>query len=186
VLQLCSAIRSLTACPLVLVGAQCSERATITAFTTGVDSVLTLPIGPHEFIARLRALLRRMPAQVGDDGDVLIVGPVRLDRNRRELTVDGQLVALPRREFDIAELLMREAGLVVPRTAIVRELWGSMRDTKSLDVQVGRLRARLAQVEGGRRIITVRGVGYRFLTELLELDVSTIDLVGEELDEAHA
>jgi len=79
--------------------------------------------------------------------------------------VCGEVVRLPRREFDIAELLMRHAGRVVPRSEIVREIWGSLRDTKSLDVQVGRLRMRLAVAEGRRRIVTVRGIGYRMLTD---------------------
>ena len=88
-----------------------------------------------------------------------------LDAGRREFFVSGQEVRTPRREFDIAALLMRDAGRVVSRQKIVRELWGSLHDTKSLDVQVGRLRSRLAAAEGRRRIVTVRGIGYRFLTD---------------------
>jgi DNA-binding winged helix-turn-helix (wHTH) protein len=72
---------------------------------------------------------------------------------------------MPRREFDIAELLMRKAGRVVTRDELVRELWGTARDTKSLDVQVGRLRAKLTEAEGRQRIVTVRGVGFRFMTD---------------------
>jgi DNA-binding winged helix-turn-helix (wHTH) protein len=79
--------------------------------------------------------------------------------------VHDEHIRIPRREFDIAELLMRDAGKVVSRQKIVRELWGTVRDTKSLDVQVGRLRARLTAAEGRRRIVTVRGVGFRFLAD---------------------
>ncbi len=74
---------------------------------------------------------------------------------------------LPRREFDILEMLMQSADLVVTRTALRRQLWALSRDSRTLDVQVRRLRARLAAVEGARRIVTVRGVGYRFSSELL-------------------
>ena len=186
-IQVCSAIRALTASPIVLMSGPCSERAVLSAFAAGADSVVAGLVGPHELVARIRALLRRAPPKSTEEGDVLVVGPIRLDRARREVTVNGELIAVPRREFDIAELLMRDVGRVVPRVVIVRELWGSMRDTKSLDVQVGRLRARLAAAEGRRRIVTVRGVGFRFLgdDEPYDTDPSVGDIpVGDLVNEA--
>src|SRR5262245_40974689 len=119
--------------------------------------------------------------------DIITIGPIRLDLARRELTVRGDRIPLPRREFDIAELLMQDAGRVVPRRVIVRELWGSMRDTKSLDVQVGRLRNRLSKAAGCPCIFTVRGLGFRFasdgeLKEALGEDFE-IDLAGLEVEE---
>jgi two-component system, OmpR family, response regulator RegX3 len=176
----CKTLRAATAAPIVMVSGPCPEREAVAAFTVGVDSLVLGPVGPHELIARLRALLRRLPPAAEETGDVVAIGAVMLDRARRELRVHGELVAIPRREFDIAEILMRDAGRVVPRTVIVRELWGSMRDTKSLDVQVGRLRARLAAAEGIRRIVTVRGVGFRFVTD----DVAEIEAaIGTDIRE---
>jgi two-component system response regulator RegX3 len=162
--QMCETIRVVSATPIVILSAHCAEREAVAAFGAGADSVVVEPVGGYELVARIRALLRRAPPVVEGETDVVDVGPVRLDRARRELLVSGELVAVPRREFEIAEVLMREAGRVVARDAIVRELWGSMRDTKSLDVQVGRLRTRLARAGAGSCIVTVRGVGFRFAT----------------------
>jgi DNA-binding response OmpR family regulator len=165
VLELCAGIRAAGPSPLVLLSGPCPERDAVEAFGSGVDSVVTEPVGPHELVARIRALLRRTPPDVDAVGDLITVGPVVLDCARRELFVHDEHIRIPRREFDIAELLMRDAGKVVSRQKIVRELWGTVRDTKSLDVQVGRLRARLTAAEGRRRIVTVRGVGFRFLAD---------------------
>jgi two-component system response regulator RegX3 len=164
VLDLCATVHASLVVPILLLSPPCSERDAVAAYGTGIDALILEPVGRHELVARVRALLRRVPPERPDaTTDRITVGPVVLDAARRELFVHGKEVRTPRREFDIAALLMREAGRVVPRQTIVRELWGSLRDTKSLDVQVGRLRARLAAAEGQRRIVTVRGVGYRFL-----------------------
>jgi len=159
----CGVLRAASPIPIAVLTGPFTERDAVDVFTAGADSVIGEPVGSHELVARVRALLRRAPLTPAEKLDELVVGPIVLDRARRELFVRGELVALPRREFDIAEFLMRAPGRVVTRQNIVRELWGSMRDTKSLDVQVGRLRNRLAAVEGWRRIETVRGVGFRFL-----------------------
>jgi DNA-binding response OmpR family regulator len=165
VLDLCAGLRTEIAVPLVVVCLAAPERDALAAFGVGVDSVILEPVGRHELLARVRALLRRTPPPIEPDADHITIGPILLDMARRELFVHGELVRVPRREFDIAEILMREAGRVVTRQRIVRELWGTVRDTKSLDVQVGRLRIRLADAEGRRRIVTVRGVGFRLLTD---------------------
>ena len=149
---------------------QCSRRPAPSA-TRSTRSPLVLtsssrsPWVPTSSSPASAALRRRVPVVPDTERDLIAIGPVLLDRARRELFVHGQLVVVPRREFDIAEILMRAPGRVVTRQAIVRELWGSMRGTKSLDVQVGRLRNRLAAAEGRRRIETVRGVGFRFLDD---------------------
>jgi len=163
--SLCAALRLAAFAPLALLSQPCPERDAVAALGSGVDVLVLEPVGRYELIARVRSMLRRNPRPRVQNDDVITVGPVLLDCARREAFVNGQHVRVPRREFDIALLLMREAGRVVPREKILHELWGSLRDTKSLDVQVGRLRARLAAAEGRRRIVTVRGVGYRFLTD---------------------
>ena len=158
-------MRSAVVVPMALVSGPYTERDAVAAFAAGIDGLVLEPVGDRELVARMRALLRRMPLTVPPTNDRIVVGPVMLDCARRELFVDGAEIRVPRREFDIAELLMREAGRVVSRDSMMRALWGSGRDTKSLDVQVGRLRSRLATAEGQRRIVTVRGVGYRFLVD---------------------
>jgi two-component system response regulator RegX3 len=181
VVDACRIVRASSALPIVIVAGPHAEREAIAAFAAGVDTVITEPVGAHELIARVRALLRRRPAALPADDQRLRVGPILLDRAKRELTVRGIPVSLPRREFDIADVLMREAGRVVRRTVIVRELWGSMPDTKSLDVQVGRLRTRLAAAGAGSCILTVRGVGFRFAAaeefsaEMLDLTIDADD-----------
>jgi DNA-binding response OmpR family regulator len=164
-LDLCAATRAASAAPIVLLAHSCTERDAIAAFTAGVDMLVREPVGDHELVARVRAQVRRAPRAPEPEPDTIAVGRITLDRAKRELAVDGEVVRLPRREFDIAELLMSNAGRVVSRNEIVRQIWGSLRDTKSLDVQVGRLRMRLAVAEGRRRIVTVRGIGYRLLLD---------------------
>ncbi len=184
VIQMCTMIRAASTTPVIVLSGPCPERDAVAAFGAGADSVITELIGSHELVARVRALLRRVPDQPEAPDDLVVVGPIVLDRARRELTVAGERVPVPRREFEIAELLMREAGRVVPRPVLVRELWGSMRDTKSLDVQVGRLRARLSAASGRACIVTVRGVGFRFASDGEFAEASAddvdIDLIGLE------
>jgi DNA-binding response OmpR family regulator len=185
VVEFCALLRSTVTVPLVLVSGAGPERDAVAAFTAGVDSVILEPVGQHELVARVRAVLRRTPPVAEVITDSIVVGPIVLDHARRELFVHGALIRVPRREFDIAELLMRDAGRVVTRQAIVRELWGTVRDTKSLDVQVGRLRSRLAAAEGRRRILTVRGVGFRFLVdddpELEPVDLTLVSAVPGDM-----
>jgi two-component system, OmpR family, response regulator RegX3 len=180
ILRLCGAIQAATTAPIALVTEQSIERDVLDAYAAGAHTVVCEPVGAHELVARVRAVLRRVPTRNEPAPDVLVVGPVVLDRGRRQLTVAGQVVALPRKEFDIAELLMCRAGTVVSRNQLVRELWGTARDTKTLDVQVGRLRAKLVAAEGRQRIITVRGLGYRFATD------QDLELVAEPAQAASA
>ncbi|HXY94499.1 MAG TPA: response regulator transcription factor [Acidimicrobiia bacterium] len=164
--RLCASLQSAAARARIAIFAErAAESEVVAAYRSGADTVICEPVGSHELVARIRALLRRAPMEDASDPDLIAIGPVRLDRARRQVTVCGELVPLPRKEFDIAELLMSRAGGVVSRTQLVRELWGTQRDTKTLDVQVGRLRAKLMAAEGLQRIVTVRGVGYRFATD---------------------
>jgi len=174
ILHLCGAIQNATAAPIAFLLERGVERDVLDAYAGGAHTVVCEPVGAHELVARVRAVLRRAPARNEPGPDVIVVGPVVLDRGRRQVTVGGTVVAMPRKEFDIAELLMCRAGTVVSRNQLVRELWGSARDTKTLDVQVGRLRAKLLAAEGRQRIITVRGLGYRFATD------QDLDLVAED------
>jgi two-component system response regulator RegX3 len=162
---MCTRAVDSTQAPVAIFAVRAVEHDVIEGFAAGAHNIFSEPIGQHELIARVRAVLRRAPSESIHARDVLVVGPIVLDRGMHQVTVAGTPVPLPRREFEIAEMLMRHAGVVVARRDLIRELWGAPRDTKSLDVQVGRLRARLASIEGVQRIVTVRGVGYRLLTE---------------------
>jgi two-component system response regulator RegX3 len=163
--RLCTLLQVVTRVPIAVFAERATENDTVEAYTAGAHAVITEPVGSYELVARIRALLRRAPTREPESTDLVVVGPVILDRAKRQVTVNGVIVAMPRKEFDIAEVLMCRAGSVVPRIQLVRELWGTARDTKTLDVQVGRLRAKLFAAEGRRRIITVRGLGYRFATD---------------------
>ena len=166
VVSLVEAVVRATRVPVAVLSESNCEDGILDGYRAGAAAVLAEPIGARELVARIRAVLRRSNVDIDLVDDVVRVGPIVLDRARRALTVDGEVVQLPRREFDIAEVLMRKSGTVVHRRLLLAELWGSgTRDSKSLDVQVGRLRARLAEVEGHRRIVTIRGVGYRFVTD---------------------
>ena len=184
VFEICRLVRAATSAPIIVLSDPFSERESLAAFGFGADIVLPEPVGSHELVARVRALLRRRRSDPELTSDIVVVGPIALDRGRREITVDGQLVRVPRREFEIAEILLAAAGRTVPRSLIVRELWGTMRDTKSLDVQVGRLRGRLTAAGAPNAIVTIRGVGFRVLAEeeLADRPRLSETIVIEELD----
>jgi len=130
------------------------------------------PFRVRELVARIRSALRRsqLPGQAEPVGTELVApvledGDVRLDPGRREVAVRGRVVHLPRKEFELLELLMFNAGFVVTRDTIIDRVWGSdyVGDTKTLDVHVKRIRAKVEpDPTRPSRITTVRGVGYRF------------------------
>jgi two-component system response regulator RegX3 len=175
IIRACAVLQPLTLASVVFCE-RGSERDVVDAYAAGAHVVITEPIGPHELVARLRAVLRRasMITLSERPGEVIVVGPVHLDLARRQVSVNGIPTPMPRKEFDIATVLMSRAGSVVTRVQLIRDLWGAARDTKTLDVQVGRLRAKLLAAEGRQRIITVRGLGYRFATDD-ELEERAVD-----------
>ena len=169
--DVCRQIRARSRTPVIMVTAKDSELDTVVGLEVGADDYVTKPYGLRELIARIRAVLRRV-ANEGDepavDEDVLEVGDVRLDASRRELTVRGELVPIPRKEFELLEALMSRAGRVVTRESLLDQVWGLdyVGDTKTLDVHVKRLRSKVeVDPSSPRYITTVRGVGYRFETE---------------------
>ena len=176
-LELCRAVRTRSRVPVMLVSRSSAEDDIVAGLRCGADALVVEGIGPREFVARLRALLRRAPrTSPREPVDTIAVGPLLLNRAKREVSIDGRQVTLPRREFDILEMLMRDVDRTVTRAALRRQLWGASRDSRTIDVQVRRLRRRLAAVEGGRRIVTVRGVGYRFTSELVPPTPDDVDL----------
>ncbi|MCW2543373.1 MAG: phoB2, partial [Frankiales bacterium] len=132
------------------------------------DDYVSKPYRLRELVARMRAVLRRAPGEAvafdSDPADVLEVGDVTLDPARHEVLIRGDQVALPLKEFDLLELLMRNAGRVLTRAQLIDRVWGSdyVGDTKTLDVHVKRLRAKIeADPANPAHLVTVRGLGYK-------------------------
>jgi two-component system response regulator RegX3 len=156
--------------PVLLIGPN-DENLVTRALALGADDYLVLPLRPAELVARVRAVLRRAPrwrGHPGPEGSVLQVGEVRLDPESHEVTLRDERVHLPLREFELLRLLMENAGIVLPRTTLMSRLWGPLApmDSTSLEVHIRRLRSKLDEDPGSpRRIVTVRGIGYRYQVE---------------------
>ena len=156
--------------PVLMIGPN-DENLVTKALTTGADDYLVLPLRPAELVARVRAVLRRAPHWVGNGGHhepAIHVGDVRLDPESHEVTLRSVRLHLPLREFELLRLLMENAGIVLPRATLLNRLWGPAMplDSTSLEVHVRRLRAKLEDDPADpRRIVTVRGIGYRYQVE---------------------
>jgi two-component system response regulator RegX3 len=168
-IDVCRQLRSRSAVPIIMVTARDGEIDTVVGLEVGADDYVTKPYRMRELVARMRAVLRRAPhgADLAEGGsnDVLEVGDVRLDRRRHEVRVAGQEVKLPLKEFELLELLLANVERVVHRDTLIDVVWGPdyVGDTKTLDVHMRRLRAKV-DLDPSRpsQITTVRGVGYRF------------------------
>ena len=168
-IDVCRELRSRSRVPIIMVTAKNAEIDAVVGLEIGADDYVTKPFRLRELIARVRAALRRGgPVTVDDEPpstDVIEVGHVRLDAGRHEVFVRGDPVALPLKEFDLLELLLHNAGRVLTRDVLIDRIWGPnyYGDTKTLDVHVKRLRAKIEDDPAHpERIVTVRGVGYRY------------------------
>src|SRR6476659_8536383 len=167
-IDVCREIRSRSRVPIIMVTARNSEIDAVVGLEVGADDYVSKPFRLRELIARVRAALRRVPLSEEDEPDrpeVLDVGDVRLDAARHEVFVRGDSVALPLKEFELLELLMANAGRVLTRDVLIDRIWGPnyFGDTKTLDVHIKRLRAKVEPDSAHpTRIVTVRGVGYRY------------------------
>ncbi len=164
--EVCKALRARSSVPVIMVTARDSEIDKVVGLELGADDYVTKPYSARELVARIRAVLRR-GADVGDDADdpaVLSVGPVTMDVDRHTVTVRGERVMLPLKEFDLLEYLMRNVGRVLTRGQLIDRVWGAdyVGDTKTLDVHVKRLRSKIEPDPGSpRHLLTVRGLGYK-------------------------
>jgi two-component system, OmpR family, response regulator RegX3 len=142
-----------------------SEIDKVVGLELGADDYVTKPYSARELVARIRAVLRRRSdAEPGEEEPVLEAGPVRMDVERHVVSVDGEAVALPLKEFDLLEYLLRNAGRVLTRGQLIDRVWGSdyVGDTKTLDVHVKRLRAKVEPDPANPTyLLTVRGLGYK-------------------------
>ena len=134
----------------------------------GADDYVTKPYRLRELVARMRAVLRRRAHDIGGepaDGEAVAVGDVSLDPERHEVIIRGAAVSLPLKEFELLEVLLVNAGRVLPRDTLIDRVWGSdyVGDTKTLDVHVKRLRAKVEpDPSAPTRIVTIRGLGYKY------------------------
>jgi two-component system response regulator RegX3 len=145
-----------------------SEIDKVVGLELGADDYVTKPFSSRELVARIRAVLRRRgSAEVEAAPATLEAGPVRMDVERHVVSVNGGTVPMPLKEFDLLELLLRNAGRVLTRGQLIDRVWGAdyVGDTKTLDVHVKRLRAKIEPDPANpRHLVTVRGLGYKFDT----------------------
>ncbi len=164
--EVCRQLRQRSHVPIIMVTARDSEIDKVVGLEIGADDYVTKPYSPRELVARIRAVLRRQSAEVAESGGpTLAAGPVRMDIERHVVTVDGAPVQLPLKEFELLELLLRNAGRVLTRGQLIDRVWGAdyVGDTKTLDVHVKRLRSKVEpEPSAPRHIVTVRGLGYKF------------------------
>ena len=164
--EVCRQVRTGSAVPIIMLTAKDSEVDIVVGLELGADDYVTKPYSARELLARMRAVLRRF-AQVdgGLDERVLQGGRVVLDIDRHTVAVDGREISMPLKEFELLELLMRNAGRVLTRGQLIDRVWGSdyFGDTKTLDVHIKRIRSRIEENPSApTMLVTVRGLGYRF------------------------
>ena len=165
--EICREIRQHSQTPIIMLTAKDSEVDIVVGLELGADDYVTKPYSSRELLARIRALLRRSELQpiVEEDDSVVAIGDLRLDSAKHNLLVRGESVAIPLREFELLEYLMRNAGRVLTRGQLIDRVWGSdyFGDTKTLDVHIKRIRSRIEPDPSNPTLLsTVRGVGYRF------------------------
>ena len=164
--EVCKQLRVRSAVPVIMVTARDSEIDKVVGLELGADDYVTKPYSARELIARIRAVLRRgaEPDDFSPVEAVLESGPVRMDVERHVVSVNGQRIALPLKEFDLLEYLMRNSGRVLTRGQLIDRVWGAdyVGDTKTLDVHVKRLRSKIeADPANPVHLVTVRGLGYK-------------------------
>ena len=162
--EVCRRLRQVSNVPVIMVSAKDSEVDKVVGLELGADDYVTKPFSPREMLARIRAVLRR-GQEVQAPTPTLEAGPARMDVERHVVSVDGQGVRLPLKEFELLELFLRNPGRVLTRGQLIDRVWGAdyVGDTKTLDVHVKRLRAKLEpDPSRPRHLVTVRGLGYKY------------------------
>ncbi|MFX0591459.1 response regulator [Melissospora conviva] len=164
--EVCRELRQRSTVPIIMVTARDTEIDKVVGLEIGADDYVTKPYSPRELVARIRAVLRRRAGEGGEDSAAMLsAGPVRMDVERHVVTVAGTPAQLPLKEFELLELLLRNAGRVLTRGQLIDRVWGAdyVGDTKTLDVHIKRLRSKVEpEPSAPRHIVTVRGLGYKF------------------------
>ncbi len=163
--EVCRQIRNVSQVPIIMVTAKDSEIDKVVGLELGADDYVTKPFSSRELVARIRAVLRRRgPEPAASSESALTAGNITMDVDRHVVTVAGQAVKLPLKEFELLEVLMRNAGRVLTRGQLIDRVWGSdyVGDTKTLDVHVKRLRTKIEPNPAEPSVlVTVRGLGYK-------------------------
>ena len=163
--EVCREIRTRSNVPIIMLTAKDSEVDIVVGLELGADDYVTKPYSSRELLARIRAVLRRRVEEEELEDGVLEAGTVRMDVDRHTVAVNGQEISMPLKEFELLELLLRNAGRVLTRGQLIDRVWGTdyFGDTKTLDVHIKRIRSRIEQNPGEPvLLVTVRGLGYRF------------------------
>ena len=163
--EVCRQIRTKSRVPIIMLTAKDSEVDKVVGLEIGADDYVTKPYSSRELVARIRAVLRRNTSDgVESEPGVMTVSGIRMDIDRHQVSVNGIPVSLPLKEFELLEFLMRNAGRVLTRMQLIDRVWGSdyVGDTKTLDVHIKRLRAKIETDPANPTLIqTVRGLGYK-------------------------
>jgi two-component system response regulator RegX3 len=165
--DVCREIRGRSSVPIIMVTAKSSEIDTVVGLEVGADDYVTKPYRLRELVARIRAVLRRRSdwSEQAPREDLVTVGEIEINVDSREVTLSGEMIPLPLKEYELLLLLMENPGRVLTRGTIIDRVWGYdyVGDTKTLDVHVKRLRAKIEKDPASpARLLTVRGVGYKF------------------------
>jgi two-component system response regulator RegX3 len=164
-LEVCRQLRQRSDVPVIMLTAKDTEVDKVVGLELGADDYVTKPFSARELVARIRAVLRRRGEADDAAAPVLEAGPVRMDVERHVVTVAGSPVAFPLKEFELLEFMLRNTGRVLTRGQLIDRVWGSdyVGDTKTLDVHVKRLRAKIEPNPASpQHLLTVRGLGYKF------------------------
>ncbi|MBY0177813.1 MULTISPECIES: response regulator transcription factor [Curtobacterium] len=162
--EVCRQIRTRSNVPIIMLTAKDSEVDIVVGLELGADDYVTKPYSTRELLARIRAVLRRRTEDDPGDMGILQVGGIRMDVERHTVSVDGSETPMPLKEFELLELLLRNAGRVLTRGQLIDRVWGSdyFGDTKTLDVHIKRIRSKIERVPSTPEVlVTVRGLGYR-------------------------
>jgi two-component system response regulator RegX3 len=165
-IEVCRIIRATSQVPIIMLTAKDAEIDKVVGLELGADDYVTKPYSSRELIARIKAVLRRGNVDDSLDGEngIHVVAGIKLDTGKHQVTINGEIVALPLKEFELLEFLMRNAGRVLTRTQLIDRVWGGdyYGDTKTLDVHIKRLRAKIEADPANPVLIqTIRGLGYK-------------------------
>ena len=169
-IDVCRRLRQTSDVPIIMVTAKSSEIDTVVGLEVGADDYVTKPYRIRELVARMRAALRRSPRDSTGEialpsTETIVVGDVSLDPEEHVVTIGGEIVSMPLKQFDVLRLLLTNAGRVLTREMLIDRVWGSdyVGDTKTLDVHIKRLRSKIeVDPSSPERIVTIRGLGYKY------------------------
>ncbi len=165
-IEVCRSIRTTSAVPIIMLTAKDSEIDKVVGLELGADDYVTKPYSSRELVARIKAVLRRGSTEDShSEAGIHSAANIRMDIERHQVTVNGLLVPLPLKEFELLEFLMRNAGRVMTRAQLIDRVWGGdyYGDTKTLDVHIKRLRSKIEVDPANPLLIqTIRGLGYKF------------------------